>query len=94
MGDDFVVAHAGTPPPAVRRFYRRAGAATPRSSGDDTIHAVTNPRQAFTAAIHIYGGDITRRPGRSEWDESTAEELGYDFERVKHYFEAANAQLS
>ena len=87
-------------------FYRRSGAGIVASGGrelctgdvallgDDTIHAVTNPRQAFTGAIHIYGGDITRRPGRSEWDETTEEEVSYDFERVKHYFEAANAQLS
>lgn len=87
-------------------FYRRSGAGIVTSGGrelrtsdvallgGDTIHAVTNPRQAFTGAIHIYGGDITRRPGRSEWDEATAEEVSYDFERVKRYFEAANTQLS
>lgn len=87
-------------------FYRRSGTGIIASGGrelrtgdvallgDDTIHAVANPRQAFTGAIHIYGGDITRRPGRSEWDETTATEVSYDFERVKHYFETANAQLS
>ena len=86
-------------------FYRRSGTGIVASGGrelrtgdaallgDDTIHSVANPRQAFTGAIHIYGGDITRRPGRSEWDEATAEEVSYDFERVKHQFEAANAQL-
>jgi predicted metal-dependent enzyme (double-stranded beta helix superfamily) len=87
-------------------FYRRAGAGIVASGarelrtgdtavlGDDTIHAVANPRQAFTGAIHVYGGDITRRPGRSEWDEVTAEEVGYDFDRVRRYFEAANAERS
>ena len=58
--------------------------------GDDTIHAVSNPRRTFTGAIHIYGGDITARPGRSEWDEDTAEEVAYDFDRTRRHFEAAN----
>ena len=61
--------------------------------GDDTIHAVTNPRATFTGAIHVYGGDITRRPGRSEWDEETMDEVSYDFVRTKQYFEDANAVL-
>jgi predicted metal-dependent enzyme (double-stranded beta helix superfamily) len=58
--------------------------------GDDTIHAVRNPRRTFTGAIHIYGGDITARPGRSEWDEDTTEEVAYDFDRTRRHFEAAN----
>jgi predicted metal-dependent enzyme (double-stranded beta helix superfamily) len=58
--------------------------------GDDTIHAVTNPTGRFTGAIHVYAGDITQRPGRSEWDEDTLDEVDYDFERVRRYFEAAN----
>ena len=60
--------------------------------GADTIHAVTNPVARFTGAIHIYGGDITNRPGRSEWDEDTLDETDYDFDRVRQYFEAANAR--
>jgi predicted metal-dependent enzyme (double-stranded beta helix superfamily) len=58
--------------------------------GDDTIHAVTNPTGRFTGAIHVYAGDITQRPGRSEWDEDTLDEVDYDFERLRRYFEAAN----
>jgi predicted metal-dependent enzyme (double-stranded beta helix superfamily) len=56
--------------------------------GDDTIHAVANPRRQFTGAIHVYGGDITRRPGRSEWDEDTGCEVDYDFKGVRRYFES------
>lgn len=52
--------------------------------GDDTIHAVENPRQAF---IHVYGGNLTARPGRSEWDEDSGQEVDYDFESVRRYFE-------
>jgi predicted metal-dependent enzyme (double-stranded beta helix superfamily) len=85
-------------------FYRRADNSIVMSGGkqlrggdaillgDDTIHAVTNPVGRFTGAIHIYGGDITRRPGRSEWDEDTLDEIDYDFERVRRYFEAENAR--
>lgn len=79
-------------------FYRRAGEGIVESGGrelragdvallgDDTIHAVANPRQTFTGAIHVYGGDISRRPGRSEWDEGDGREVEYDFERTRRYF--------
>jgi predicted metal-dependent enzyme (double-stranded beta helix superfamily) len=56
--------------------------------GDDTIHAVDNPLQSYTGAIHVYGGDITDRPGRSEWNEDNGEEVAYDFERTRRYFES------
>ena len=84
-------------------FYRRSGQGIVVSGGrelrtgdvvllgDDTIHAVQNPRQAFTGAIHIYGGDITARPGRSEWEEDNGQEVDYDFERVRRYFAAFQA---
>lgn len=58
--------------------------------GDDTIHAVTNPRRAHTGAIHIYGGDFFTVP-RSEFDPETLEESPYDVERTLAHFEAANA---
>jgi predicted metal-dependent enzyme (double-stranded beta helix superfamily) len=83
-------------------FYRRTGQTLVVSGGralrggdvvllgDDTIHAVRNPLQGFTGAIHVYGGDITARPGRSEWDDDTLDELPYDFERTRGYFEQQN----
>jgi predicted metal-dependent enzyme (double-stranded beta helix superfamily) len=58
--------------------------------GDDTIHAVANPRRAHTGAIHIYGGDFFTQP-RSEFDPETLEEMPYDVERTMALFEAANA---
>ena len=85
-------------------FYRRRGSGILVSGGRelatgdvavlgaDTIHSVNNPRRTFTGAIHVYGGDITSRPGRSEWDEDSAEEVPYDFDRVRRYFEAANSE--
>ena len=83
-------------------FYRRTGESIVESGGrqlrtgdvallgDDTIHAVTNPSAGFTGAIHVYGGEITMRPGRSEWDDQTGQELDYDFDRTRRYFEQCN----
>jgi predicted metal-dependent enzyme (double-stranded beta helix superfamily) len=62
--------------------------------GDDTIHAVANPRATFTGALHVYGGNITSRPGRSEWDQQSGAEVHYDFDRTRRYFEECNAALS
>jgi predicted metal-dependent enzyme (double-stranded beta helix superfamily) len=87
-------------------FYRRSGEGIIESGGrellagdvallgDDTIHAVANPRQVFTGAIHVYGGDITARPGRSEWDDDSGQELDYDFERTRRYFDSFEASTS
>jgi predicted metal-dependent enzyme (double-stranded beta helix superfamily) len=87
-------------------FYRRCGTGLVQSGGrqlttgdvallgDDTIHAVANPRTNFTGAIHVYGGNITSRAGRSEWDERTQAEVDYDFERARRHFEEFNATLA
>ena len=58
--------------------------------GDDTIHAVTNPRRTFTGAIRSDRGDITLARGRSEWEEPGFTEVAYDFERTRQSFELAN----
>ncbi|HWC66698.1 MAG TPA: hypothetical protein VG478_01415 [Acidimicrobiales bacterium] len=83
-------------------FYRRVGGGLALSGGrelrardvallgDDAIHAVSNPRRSYTAAIHVYGGDITRRPGRMEWDEETGAGIPFDFERTSRYFDSFN----
>ena len=87
------------------RFFRRSGGGLTPSGGrelragdvallgDDTIHAVTNPLRRFTTAIHVYGGDLTTRQGRSEWDEASAAERPYDFAGTRRYFDEANAAL-
>lgn len=62
--------------------------------GDDTIHAVHNPLRRYTGAIHVYGGDITSQPGRSEWDTETMAQTPYDFDRARQHFANANAALS
>ncbi len=61
--------------------------------GDDTIHAVHNPRNRFTGAIHIYGGDFFTQE-RSEFDPETFAERPYDPERTMALFEAANSDLA
>ncbi|MFQ5938003.1 MAG: hypothetical protein ACE5LB_16505, partial [Acidiferrobacterales bacterium] len=60
--------------------------------GETVIHAVTNPLEQLTAAIHIYGGDFFAMP-RSEWDLETLEERPYDLEKNLRLFEEANARL-
>jgi predicted metal-dependent enzyme (double-stranded beta helix superfamily) len=59
--------------------------------GDQVIHAVTNPRQTFTGAIHVYGGDFFAAR-RSEWDPETLEERPYDVEKARRQFALANEQ--
>ena len=85
-------------------FYRRSGPGIVASGGrelhagdvallgDDAIHAVVNPLPAFTAAIHVYGGNLPARSDRSEWDLATQTESSFDFARVARKFEEANSR--
>ncbi len=61
--------------------------------GEAVIHAVTNPLDRITAAIHVYGGDFFAVP-RSEWDPQTLEERPFDIEHAKRVFEEANKGLA
>jgi predicted metal-dependent enzyme (double-stranded beta helix superfamily) len=60
--------------------------------GKSIIHAVTNPLDQITAALHVYGGDFFGTP-RSEWNPVTFEEAPYDVEATLRAFEDANARL-
>jgi len=60
--------------------------------GAAIIHAVTNPLDQITGAIHVYGGDFFATP-RSEWDPETFEERPYDVEDTKRAFEEANERI-
>jgi predicted metal-dependent enzyme (double-stranded beta helix superfamily) len=85
-------------------FYRRsesglttAGAKTLDTKdviplGDSVIHAVTNPLEKITAAIHVYGGDFFATP-RSEWDPNTLEERPFDVAAAMRVFEESNKRL-
>ena len=85
----------------VNKLYRR-GAERIQPAGDrlldtgdvfglgaEAIHAVHNPRQVFTGAIHVYGGDFVNAP-RSQWDPDTLLEEPYDIERARQAFAQAN----
>ncbi len=58
--------------------------------GDDVIHAVKNPLDSFTGAIHVYGVDFFGG-NRSEWDLETFEERPYDVDHTRQVFAEANA---
>jgi len=57
--------------------------------GAAIIHAVTNPLDQITGAIHVYGGDFFATT-RSEWDPATFEERPYDVEHTMRAFEESN----
>ena len=48
----------------------------------NAIHAIKNPSSTINGALHVYGGSLMSRPGRSFWHPDTGEELPYDYEQV------------
>jgi predicted metal-dependent enzyme (double-stranded beta helix superfamily) len=60
--------------------------------GASVIHAVRNPLDSITSAIHVYGGDFFAIP-RSEWTAETFEEKPYNVEDTLKAFEDANRRL-
>lgn len=68
-----------------RQLHTRDAAVLGRS----VIHSVENPLQAFTAAIHVYGGDLFGTP-RSEWLPGNPVEQPFDVERARRAFADAN----
>lgn len=55
------------------------------------IHAVANPFDRMTAALHVYGGDLIGA-ARSEWDPDTFEERRYCVEDTLRALEAAGSR--
>ena len=76
----------------VRHGTRQLNAKEVVRLGAEVIHAVTNPLEQFTAAIHVYGGDFFATP-RSEWDPVTLAEHPYDVEHTMRKFEEANQRI-
>ena len=60
--------------------------------GAAIIHAVTNPLDQITGAIHVYGGNFFETP-RSEWDPRTHQEHPYDVAHTMQAFEESNRNL-
>ena len=77
----------------VRHGTKELGTGDTAPLGASIIHAVANPLDQITAAIHVYGGDFFATP-RSEWDPGTFEERPYDVEDTLRAFETSNALLS
>ncbi|MFA5885757.1 MAG: hypothetical protein WDA60_18035 [Acidimicrobiia bacterium] len=57
--------------------------------GDATIHAVSNPTNALTGAIHVYGGDFLTQP-RSQWGPGDRVERPFDLDEAMRQFHEAN----
>ena len=57
--------------------------------GDDAIHAVANPTDRLTGAIHVYGGDFVNEP-RSQWGPGPMEERPHDYSVTLEQFAEAN----
>jgi predicted metal-dependent enzyme (double-stranded beta helix superfamily) len=76
-----------------RHGTRELNAGDTARLGRNVIHAVTNPLDQVTAAIHVYGGDFFGT-ARSEWDPQTLQERPYDSAATMRLFEESNARLS
>ena len=59
--------------------------------GADTVHAVHNPLDQVTAAVHVYGGDFITQD-RSQWLEPAMVEEPYDLTLANQVFADANAE--
>ena len=57
--------------------------------GSKTIHAVANPVDRLTAAVHVYGGDFVNQR-RSQWGPGDLVEREFDMAQVNHQFHRAN----
>ncbi len=51
----------------------------------DTIHAIHNPLPTRSAAIHVYGGDLVNREGRSVWNPRSMEREDYEINQLSRY---------
>lgn len=52
---------------------------------EHTIHAISNPLDRKPYAIHVYGGDIVTREGRSMWNPQTQVCEPYDINQLSTY---------
>ncbi|HEX2782832.1 MAG TPA: hypothetical protein VHN36_04550 [Ilumatobacteraceae bacterium] len=73
----------------VERAGRRLDTGEVCLLGSDTIHAVTNPTDRLTGAIHVYGGDFVNQP-RSQWGPGDLVERPYDMADITRQFHDAN----
>jgi predicted metal-dependent enzyme (double-stranded beta helix superfamily) len=57
--------------------------------GTETIHAVANPADVLTGAVHVYGGDFVYQP-RSQWGPGDLVERPFSMDTVEQQFRDAN----
>ena len=60
--------------------------------GEEVIHAIANPLDRASCAIHVYGGDLLDFSKRSAWNPFTFEEHPYDLKVLERVFATAMAQ--
>ena len=53
--------------------------------GAEVIHAIANPLERASYAVHVYGGDLLNFAKRSVWNPFTLEEHPYDMKLVSDY---------
>lgn len=87
-------------------FYRRSGTGLEKAGGKDlkigdvvvlggdAIHAIANPLDHASGAIHVYGGDLLDFSNRSTWNPFTFEEHPYDINLLMNYSRQLMAQAS
>lgn len=87
-------------------FYRRSANGLEKAGGKDlktgdvvvldadAIHAIENPLDRRSCAIHVYGGDLLNFSGRSTWNPFTFEEHPYDIKLLMDYSRQLRAQAS
>jgi len=59
----------------------------------DAIHSVANPVEAYTAAIHVYGGNLAATR-RSQWDPLSHHEEPFDLEEGRRILNEADRRFS
>lgn len=58
----------------------------------DAVHSVTNPVERYTAAIHVYGGDLSSTL-RGQWDPLTLRREPFDVEDVRRVLQQADQRF-
>ena len=58
----------------------------------DAVHSVTNPVERYTAAIHVYGGDLSSAQ-RSQWDPLTLRREPFDVEDGRRLLQQADRRF-
>jgi len=52
--------------------------------GEDAVHAIENPLEGTSFAIHVYGGDLLSAPRRM-WNPFTLQEEPFEYQTARHY---------